>query len=126
MNKLKQITSCGTNRQINMRSIVVKHGSIKSICIVINNKCIYAPDVNYIYSKDLKYFKNIKYLIIDCLRYKYHPTHFNLEDVLNLVKIINPKKTILTNMNNEIDYNEIKKKIPNNIIPAYDGLSLLI
>jgi len=49
-----------------------------------------------------------------------------LEDVIELTKIIRPKKTILTNMNNDIDYLEIKKKLPKNIIPAYDGMSFLI
>ena len=63
--------------------------------------------------------------LIDCLRYKRHPSHFNLEDVLNFVKIVNPKKTILTNLNNEIDYNEIKKILPKNVVPAYDGMSFL-
>ena len=114
------------NDIIKLRSIRVQHGSIKSICYIINNKCAYAPDVNKIFPKDLKYFKNLKYLVIDCLRYKPHPSHFNLENVLNLTKIINPKKTILTNLNNEIDYSKIKKKLPKNIIPAHDGLSFLI
>ena len=76
--------------------------------------------------KDLKYLKNLKYLIVDCLRYNFHPTHFNLEDVFDLIHKIKPKKTILTNLSNEIDYNEIKKKLPKNVIPAYDGLTVLI
>ena len=63
---------------------------------------------------------------MDCLRYDPHPSHFNLTNVLQLVDIIKPKKTILTNMNNEIDYNEVKKLLPKNVIPAYDGLSFLI
>ena len=71
--------------------------------------CAYAPDVNKIDNKDLKYLKNLKYLIVDCLRYNYHPTHFNLDDVLELSYKIKPKKTILTNLSNEIDYNEVKK-----------------
>ena len=54
---------------------------------------------------------------------KYHPSHYNLKDILKLVKLIKPKKTILTNLNNEIDYMKIKNKLPKNIIPAYDGLS---
>lgn len=114
------------NEKIIIRSIKVKHGSIKSICYIINNKCAYAPDVNKIYSKDFKYFKNLNYLIVDCLRYKPHPSHFNLDDVLKFVKIIKPKKTILTNLNNEIDYDEIKKILPKNIIPAYDGMTISI
>jgi len=127
MNELKKLHIYKDSKnKIIIRSVTVQHGPIKSICYIINNKCAYAPDVNKIFSKDLKYFRNLKYLVIDCLRYLPHPSHFNLEDVLNFVKIIKPKKTILTNLNNDIDYSEIKKKIPKNIIPAYDGLSFLI
>ena len=113
-------------KKIVIKSLKVHHGTIKSICYVINNKCAYAPDVNKIDNKDLKYLKNLKYLIVDCLRYKFHPTHFNLDDVLKLINKIKPKKTILTNLSNEIDYNQIKKFLPRNVIPAHDGLTVLI
>ena len=127
INKLNNvhIFNDGKNK-IKIRSIKVQHGSIKSLCYIINNKCAYAPDIKKFYYKDLKYLKNLKYFVVDCLRYKLHPSHFNLDEVLKFVKIIKPKKTILTNLNNEIDYSEIKKKIPKNVVPAYDGLSLLI
>ena len=127
MNSLKKIHKYKNDKKnILIRSVKVQHGLIKSICYIINNKCAYAPDISRIFPKDIKYFKNLKYLVIDCLRYKPHPSHFNLEDVLNFVKIVNPKKTILTNLNNEIDYLQIKKKLPNGILPAYDGMSFLI
>ena len=112
--------------QIIIKSLKVHHGSIKSICYIINDKCAYAPDVNKIDNKDLKYLKNLKYLIVDCLRYNFHPTHYNLEDVLKLIDKIKPKNTILTNLSNEIDYNEIKKSLPKNVTPAHDGLTVLI
>tara|TARA_B100000989_G_scaffold248833_1_gene196364 strand:+ start:120 stop:893 length:774 start_codon:yes stop_codon:yes gene_type:complete len=112
--------------KIIIKSLKVHHGSIKSICYIINDKCAYAPDVNKIDNKDFKYLKNLKYLIIDCLRYNFHPTHFNLEDVLKLINKIKPKNTILTNLSNEIDYNEIKKLLPKNVTPAHDGLTILI
>ena len=82
-------------------------------------------DVNKIYKKDYKYFKNLKYFVIDCLRYNYHPSHYNLEEVLNLIKIFKPKKSILTNLNNDLDYKKLKKFLPKNVIPAYDGMSLI-
>ena len=119
--KKKHIFDKGINKIV-IENITVKHGLINSKCFIINNKCAYASDINKIHNKDLKKLKNLKYLIIDCLRYKYHPSHYNLDDVLKLNKIINPKKIILTNLNNEIDYNSIKKKLPKNIVPAYDGL----
>jgi phosphoribosyl 1,2-cyclic phosphate phosphodiesterase len=39
----------------------------KSICYIIDKKLAYISDVSKIYKKDYKYFKNLKYLIIDCL-----------------------------------------------------------
>ena len=113
-------------KKLLIRSIPVQHGYIESMSYIINNKCAYAPDIKRIHPKDLKYFKNLKFFVVDCLRYDPHPSHFNLDDVLKLVKIIKPQKTILTNLNNEIDYVEIKKKLPKEIIPAYDGISFLI
>ena len=111
---------------ISIKSIPVKHGKINSLCYIINQKCAYASDINEIYKKDLNHFFNLKYLIIDCLRYNHHYSHFNLTDVLNLIKIIKPKKTILTNLNHEMDYSNLKKKLPKNVEPAYDGLSFSI
>ena len=127
MNNLKGIHKfIDGNKKITLKSIPVKHGKIKSICYIINNKCAYASDINKIYKKDLNKFFNLEYFIIDCLRYSSHFSHFNLNEVLKLVKIIKPKKTILTNLNNEMDYDKLKKKLPKNIIPAFDGLSFLI
>ena len=127
LNKLKNkhIIS-NNNKKLILESIKVKHGKINSIMYKINNNCAYVSDVSKIYSKDLIKIKKLKYFIVDCLRYKSHPSHFNLKNIIELVNIIKPKKTILTNMNNEIDYREIKKLLPKNIMPAYDGMNFLV
>ena len=78
------------------------------------------------YKKDFKYFKDLKYLIIDCLRFKKHPSHFNLEDVIKINSILKPKKIILTNLHLDFDYNKLLNILPNNIIPGYDGFSVNI
>ncbi len=127
LKKLKQkhiINNYG--KKLILESLKVKHGKINSIMFKINNTCAYVSDVSKIYKKDLNKIKGLKYLIIDCLRYDYHPSHFCLNNVFDLVKIIKPKKTVLTNMNNQIDYREVKKLLPKNIIPAYDGISFLL
>ena len=126
-NSLKKKHSYKDNGKIiSLKSIKVEHGNIDSICYVINNKLAYASDVSKIHKKDLKSLINLKYLVIDCLQYNYHPSHYCLTDILLLIKKIKPKKTILTNLASSIDYNQIKKKLPKNVIPAYDGLTLNI
>ena len=105
--------------------IMTQHGYIETASYLINNKIFYGSDVSKIYSKDLKKLHRLDYFIIDCLRYEYHPSHYNLEDVLNLIKIIKPKKTILTNLHSSVDYSKLKKKLPKNVVPAYDGMKIL-
>ena len=83
----------------------------------------YASDVNEIYKKDYKKLKNLNYLIIDCLRKKPHPSHFHYEETIKISKRLKAKKTILTNLHVDLDYDDLRKKLPKNIIPAYDGLS---
>ena len=77
-----------------------------------------------IYNKDFKYFKNLKYLIIDCLWYNYHPSHFNLETSLDMIKKFKPKKAILTNLSPVLDYKKLNKILPPNVVPAHDGLTI--
>ena len=108
-----------------IESFPVNHGKVKSTLYLLNKKCAYASDVSAINSKYFKKLKKLKYFIIDCLRYEPHPSHLCLEQVIDLHNYIKPKKTILTNLNNEMDYEILKKKLPRNIAPAYDGMTLI-
>ena len=122
----KKIFIKNKKKKILIKPIKVQHGNVCSICYIIDKKLAYISDVSEIYKKDYKYFKNLRYLIIDCLWYKNHPSHFNLEKALEIVKKFAPKKAILTNLHTDIDYEEIKRKLPKNIVPAYDGLSIIL
>ena len=122
----KNFTIGGVNKNINIRSIKIKHGLIDSIAYVVDKKIAYISDANEFYKKDYDYFKGLKYLIIDCLRFNKHPSHFNLEEVLKIAHSLKPKKTILTNLHSDLDYKQLLKMLPNNIIPGYDGLSIII
>ena len=127
INKLNKIHKIKVrNHILKIESFTVKHGNINSILYKINDSCAYVSDVNEIYKRDLKKLKNLKYFIVDCLRYKYHPSHFNLDSVLEIIKLIKPKKTILTNLANDIDYKKIQKYLPSNVKPAYDGMKIYL
>ena len=64
--------------------------------------------------------------MIDCLRFDNHPSHFSLNEVIKITQLLKPRKTILTNMNNEMDYKRLTKILPKNIVPGYDGMSFYI
>ncbi len=120
----KKFTISDTKINLEIKPIKVKHGNVNSICYIIDKKIAYISDVSDIYIKDYKYFYNLKYFIVDCLWYDYHPSHFNLEKSLYFIEKFKPKKAILTNLSHILDYKELRKKLPKNIVPAYDGLTI--
>ena len=109
---------------INIETVTVRHGSLNSVWYIMNKKIDWLPDANEIYKKDYKKFFKLDYLVVDCLRYKTHPSHFNLDDVLKMNIDLKPKKLILTNLHSDLDYDKLINILPRNIKPAYDGLTL--
>ena len=109
------------NKVLKVKAFDVLHGMIKATGYLFE-KLAYISDCHKIPYSSLKDLKNLNFLIIDCLKINKHPSHFNLEDALNLVKKIKPKKTILTNLHTDLDYEILKKNLPRNVVPAYDGL----
>tara|TARA_A100001015_G_scaffold218438_1_gene245541 strand:- start:1009 stop:1773 length:765 start_codon:yes stop_codon:yes gene_type:complete len=122
--KKKQMIRKGKNK-IEFDTFKVEHGQITSTAYVFN-KTAYLSDCSNINPSDLNKLKKLNYLIIDCLKFKRHPGHFNLETSIRISTFLKPKKTILTNLHTELDYNFLKKNLPKNILPAYDGMRLKI
>ena len=108
--------------KIFIEPIEVTHGMIKATGYLFD-KIAYISDCNKISKKVSKKLMNLDFLIIDCLRKNKHPSHFNYDDAIDFVKFVKPKKAILTNLHVDLDYYVLKKILPKNIIPAFDGLS---
>jgi len=115
------------NIKLLFKVIKVKHGNIYANAFRFND-IAYVSDCSYLSEFNIKQLKNLKVLIIDCLKFKKHKTHLSYHETINYIKVLKPKKTILTNLHSDIDYNVLKKKIRKykNIYPAYDGLKLIV
>ena len=111
------------NEKIIFRAIKASHGQTNSL-IYIFEKTAYISDCNDLSIIKMKELKNLKYLIIDCLRFKRHPSHFNLEESIFVHHHLKPKKTILTNLHYTLDYNHLLNKLPFGIVPAHDGVKI--
>ena len=87
----------------------------------------YITDMNYISEQEKEKLKDLDTLVINALRYKKHVSHFNLEEALEIINEVKPKKTYLTHISHKISFedNEIKQ-LPENINLAYDGLQIEI
>ena len=115
----------GAGGKINFQPISVNHGDIDSLGFKID-KLAYIPDVLDIPISSWKKLQNLDILIIDALRRDPHPSHTHLEKTLLWLKNLKPKRAILTNLHNDLDYCELKKELPKNVEPAFDGLLITI
>ena len=123
-NIIKKIFSLGKyNEKINFNTKQVTHGLIKTTAYFFENTA-YISDCNDLSIVNMKIFQNLKHLVIDCLRIKKSPVHFNLDEALYVHSCLKPKKTILTNLNSDLNYDFLLKRLPKNVLPAYDGLKL--
>ena len=110
------------NNHLNFTSFDVEHGLIKATGYVFE-KVAYISDCNFIPDKSMKNLYGLEYLVVDCLRMKSHPSHYNLDSALKLINKTKPKKAILTNLHVDLDYDNLSKFLRPNIKVAYVGLS---
>ncbi len=110
------------NNHLNVTPFDVEHGLINATGYMFD-KVAYISDCNYISNKSMKYLYELDYLVIDCLRMKTHPSHFNYDAAINFINKVKPKKAILTNLHVDLDYKILSKILPSNVSAAYDGLS---
>ena len=114
-----------SDEKISFKSIKVRHGKTNSLAYIFE-RTAYISDTNDLSITKMDELKNLKYLIIDCLKFKKHTSHFNLEESLFVHQNLKPKKTILTNLHHDLDYNYLLKKLPRDVVPAYDGLKITL
>jgi len=83
----------------------------------------YCTDVNKIPPESWRLLEGLRVLVLDALRFKPHPGHFNLEEALDAVSRLQPAQTYFTHMSHEIDHEAVNRTLPRGVELAYDGLT---
>lgn len=99
----------------------LEHGEIVALGFRFGGLA-YTPDVKRIPEASLPFLEGLDMWIIDALRYRPHPSHFSLEDALEWIERMRPRRAILTNLHTDLDYETLRAKLPANVKPAYDGM----
>jgi phosphoribosyl 1,2-cyclic phosphate phosphodiesterase len=87
----------------------------------------YITDANFISDTEKAKIKGTEVLVLNALRKEKHISHFNLEEALELIAEINPKKAYLTHISHLMGtHSDVSKELPDNVEIAYDGLSIEI
>ena len=87
----------------------------------------YITDANHIPENTMELLKGSKILVINALRHKKHPSHFNMEEAIEVVKQINPEKAYFTHLGHLIGpHDTVNEQLPAGMELAFDGLGFYI
>jgi len=82
----------------------------------------YMTDCSEIPPTSMRKLLGLDVLVLDALRFKTHPTHMNIEQAIEVVRELAPKRTILTHLSHDIDYARDNPALPEGIEFAFDGM----
>jgi phosphoribosyl 1,2-cyclic phosphate phosphodiesterase len=99
----------------------LRHGDIDALGLRVGGVA-YTPDVSAIPEPALDHLSGLDVWIIDALRVMPHPSHFHLAQALEWVERMKPKRAVLTNLHNDLDYRTLERDMPAHIRPAFDGM----
>lgn len=97
------------------------HGKGETLGLRFGN-AVYSTDVHDFPKDNLAVLEGLDVWIVDCLREGFAGSHASLEKVLQWVERFKPKHTVLTHMNHELEYENLKARLPAHIEPGYDGM----
>jgi phosphoribosyl 1,2-cyclic phosphate phosphodiesterase len=101
--------------------VLQNHGDIPSLGFRFGNVA-YSADIKGLPPESLAAMAGLDVWIVDALRKAPHPSHFNLDEALEWIARVKPKRAILTNLHSDMDYATLCASLPPGVEPAYDGM----
>jgi phosphoribosyl 1,2-cyclic phosphate phosphodiesterase len=113
----------GKGGPLTLKPFLLEHGHIPALGYRIGNAA-YSPDMSDIPPESLRLLHDLDVWIIDALRYTPHPTHTNVDQALTWIGLMKPRRGVLTNMHTDLDYEVLRGKLPEGVVPAFDGMRI--
>lgn len=113
----------GDGGSIDMQPVEQEHGDIASLGIRIGNVA-YSPDISNLSDASIAQLQGLDVWIVDALRYTPHPSHFSVKQALEWIRRLKPKRAILTHLHVDLDYETLRRELPDGVEPAYDGMQI--
>jgi phosphoribosyl 1,2-cyclic phosphate phosphodiesterase len=113
----------GPGGRITAMPVLQDHGDIPSLGFRFGNLA-YSADLKDVPADSMALLAGLDVWIVDALRYAPHVSHFNVAEALDWIARLKPRRAILTNLHADLDYDELRGKLPSHIEPAYDGMAI--
>jgi phosphoribosyl 1,2-cyclic phosphate phosphodiesterase len=117
------VTIEGAGGAITALPFLQDHGDIASLGFRFG-PAAYSSDLRDLAPESAAALAGLDLWIVDALRDAPHPSHFSVSEALTWIERIAPRRAILTNLHSDLDYEELRRRLPPHVEPAYDGLKI--
>jgi phosphoribosyl 1,2-cyclic phosphate phosphodiesterase len=101
--------------------LLQRHGDIDSLGFRFGDVA-YCCDLSDFTPDAVASLRGLDVLILDALRYKPHPSHLSVAESLTWIERLQPRRAILTNLHSDLDYETLRRELPEGVEPAFDGM----
>lgn len=85
----------------------------------------YITDAKCLPERTVQALRGVRVLVLNALWYgNPHPTHFTVEEAVEAARQIGAERTFLTHLSHRVGHEELERRLPAGILPAYDGLEI--
>ena len=109
---------------VEVRSVTQPHGDILTAGLRFDaggRSIAYSTDVSGLTDAMVDLFAGVDLWIVDALRRRPHPSHASLSEALGWTDLVRPSRSLLTHMDQSMDYRGLLAELPPGVEPAYDG-----
>jgi phosphoribosyl 1,2-cyclic phosphate phosphodiesterase len=117
------LTISGAGGPVPVLAFPQRHGLMRSLGFRFG-PVAYSADVNALSDEAFASLEGVDVWIVDALRYTPHPSHAHVAQALEWIARVKSKRAILTNLHIDLDYETLRRELPQNVEPAYDGLTV--
>ena len=120
----------GPSGEISVVTFDQDHGEVRSLGYRFggyrHGGVAYSSDVVDLPEESFEALQGLDLWIVDALRYTPHPTHAHVDKALAWIERVKPRRAILTNMHIDLDFEELSRRLPPGVEPAYDGMTVRV
>ncbi len=109
--------------QVKIIPIPLWHGKMKIMGFRLGNFA-YCTDISGFPEQSYPLLKDLEVLVLGALRDRPHPNHLTINEAVREAQKINARRTFFVHMSHEVSHQQLLERLPENILPAFDGLSL--
>jgi len=108
---------------VTVQTIDQDHGYSRTVGLRFG-KFAYSTDLVRLPEPGFDTLEGVHTWVIGVFTDRDHMTHVNLKTALEWIDRVKPKRVILTHLGPDLDYDELRKVLPDHVEPAYDGMVL--